>query len=51
LRYTGGKRGWPGDVPVVHFDVAKMKKLGWEAGHSSDGAVRVATRRLIKEIA
>jgi len=47
IRYTGGKRGWPGDAPVVHFNVDKMKGLGWRAGHTSDDAVREATRRLI----
>ncbi|MDI6814837.1 MAG: NAD-dependent epimerase/dehydratase family protein [Dehalococcoidales bacterium] len=47
FKYTGGKRGWPGDVPVVHFSVEKMNKLGWQAKHSSDEAVRIATRRLL----
>jgi len=45
--YTGGKRGWPGDVPVVIFDVSKMKKLGWQASHTSAEAVRIAARRLL----
>ena len=45
--YTGGRRGWPGDAPVIHFSVNKMKKLGWQAGHSSDEAVRIAARRLL----
>jgi len=47
FKYTGGRRGWPGDVPVVHFNVERVKKLGWKARHSSDEAVRVAARRLI----
>ena len=47
LNYTGGKRGWPGDVPKVYYDVSKMKRLGWEAKHSSGEAVRIATRRLL----
>ncbi len=50
FRYTGGKRGWPGDVPVVHLDVNKIKKLGWQAGRASDEAVRVAAQRLIETI-
>ena len=45
--YTGGQRGWLGDAPVVHFNISKMKKLGWQASHSSDEAVRIATRRLL----
>jgi len=52
FKYTGGKRGWPGDVPVVHFDISKMKRLGWEPRYSSDEAVRVAARCLLgKEVA
>jgi len=47
FKYTGGKRGWPGDSPMVHFNVEKMKGLGWEARHSSDEAVRLAARRLL----
>ena len=47
FRYTGGKRGWPGDAPVVHFNVQKMKELGWQESRSSDEAVRIAARRLL----
>ena len=50
FRYTGGNRGWPGDVPIVRFDVTKMKRLGWEAKHSSEDAVRIAAGRLIEEM-
>jgi UDP-glucose 4-epimerase len=47
FRFTGGKRGWPGDVPVVVYDVSKMKDLGWSAQYTSAQAVRIATRRLL----
>lgn len=46
--YTGGKRGWKGDVPQFQFDIEKIKKLGWEANLSSDGAVRKAIQDLLK---
>jgi len=46
---TGGSRGWPGDVPIVHFDVSKINKLGWRAEHTSDEAVRIAAGRILKE--
>ena len=49
FKYTGGKRGWPGDVPVVHYNIGKMKKLGWQPRYTSDEAVRIATRRLLEE--
>ena len=47
FKYTGGKRGWLGDVPIVHFNVEKIAELGWKARHTSDEAVREATRRLL----
>ena len=50
FRYTGGKRGWPGDVPVVHLNVNKIKALGWRARQTSDEAVRVAAKRLLETI-
>lgn len=31
FRYTGGKRGWPGDVPQVRYDITNDGKLGLEA--------------------
>ncbi|GAI03515.1 unnamed protein product, partial [marine sediment metagenome] len=40
--YTGGERGWKGDVPQVRFDITKMKNLGWKPRYNSDGAVRQA---------
>jgi UDP-glucose 4-epimerase len=47
FRFTGGNRGWPGDVPLVIYDLSKMKRLGWKARYSSAEAVRIATRRLL----
>jgi UDP-glucose 4-epimerase len=47
--YTGGDRGWKGDVPVVRFDVSKIKSLGWKAQRSSSRAVRDAIRAMIRE--
>lgn len=47
--YTGGKRGWPGDVAIIHFNVDKMAGLGWKASHNSEDAVRIAARRLIDQ--
>lgn len=47
FRYTGGSRGWPGDVPKAVLDVKKMRELGWNSAHASDEAVETATRRLL----
>lgn len=45
--YTGGKRGWKGDVPQFQFDVSKMGSLGWKPTYSSDEAIRKAIRDLL----
>ena len=50
FRFTGGRRGWKGDAPVIHFSIEKMKKLGWQPKHTSDEAVRIATRRILKQV-
>jgi len=39
LTFTGGARGWSGDVPVVRFDLSKIHDLGWSARWSSREAV------------
>jgi UDP-glucose 4-epimerase len=44
FKYTGGKRGWKGDVPHFQFDISKIKKLGWKPRLSSDEAVRKAIK-------
>ena len=46
FHYTGGRRGWPGDVPVYFHDVSKMRELGWTAKHGAVEAVRIAVGRL-----
>jgi UDP-glucose 4-epimerase len=34
-QYTGGSRGWKGDVPVVRLGSEKLASLGWRCRHSS----------------
>jgi UDP-glucose 4-epimerase len=45
--YTGGVRGWKGDVPYFQLDASKINKLGWKATMSSDEAVRKAIRAVL----
>ena len=49
FNYTGGKRGWRGDVPQFQFNVEKMRGLGWSSSHTSDEAVEIAIRRILAE--
>ncbi|WP_254543797.1 NAD-dependent epimerase/dehydratase family protein [Halomarina pelagica] len=45
--YTGGDRGWVGDVPRVSLPIDRLAELGWEPELSSDESVRRATRELL----
>lgn len=47
--YTGGRRGWKGDVPVVRFDTKKINALGWRTSCSSKEAVRRSIQELLHE--
>jgi UDP-glucose 4-epimerase len=47
--YTGGDRGWTGDVPRMRLSIEKLAALGWEPTDSSDDAIRRATRELLDE--
>lgn len=37
--YSGGSRGWKGDVPVVRFRSEKLESRGWRCVHSSREAL------------
>ncbi|RJS83500.1 NAD-dependent epimerase/dehydratase family protein [Methanophagales archaeon] len=47
FKFTGGKRGWKGDVPTMLLDVSKLNKLGWKQRYNSEEAVRKAIRDLL----
>lgn len=49
IKYTGGDRGWIGDVPKFKYSLVKAKRLGWKARYNSDQAVQLAARNLKKE--
>jgi UDP-glucose 4-epimerase len=48
--FTGGDRGWKGDVPMVRFDCSKIKALGWTARRTSVAAITDAITALHEEI-
>jgi UDP-glucose 4-epimerase len=48
--FTGGDRGWKGDVPIVRFDCSKIKALGWEPRRTSAEAVTAAMKAMLEEL-
>jgi UDP-glucose 4-epimerase len=50
FEYSGGDRGWKGDVPKVLFNVEKIKSLGWRASRTSFAAVRDSIKSMKHEL-
>jgi UDP-glucose 4-epimerase len=40
FEYTGGDRGWKGDVPVVRLNSERIRSLGWKNERSCRDALR-----------
>jgi UDP-glucose 4-epimerase len=49
--YTGGDRGWRGDVPVVRLDASRIRELGWRPRFSCREAVWESLREMAGEFA
>ena len=48
--YTGGDRGWIGDVPAIEFDTTKITQLGWHPKLDSESAVRRAAHWIVRNV-
>ncbi|MCX8172219.1 MAG: NAD-dependent epimerase/dehydratase family protein [Archaeoglobaceae archaeon] len=49
FKFTGGERGWKGDVPVMLLSIEKLKNMGWKPRFRSEQAVRMAVRDILNE--
>ncbi len=49
IRYTGGRGGWRGDVPLMLLDTKRIKKLGLTVRYGSRCAIEKAVASLIQE--
>lgn len=48
ITYTGGEKGWKGDVPKFHLDISKKKQHGWEPNHNSRESVEKTVDRILE---
>ena len=48
FNYTGGDRGWKGDVPRFSYNIAKVLATGWRPQHTSDEAIRQTVLDAVK---
>lgn len=50
LEYTGGDRGWKGDVPVVRLNTCRIRGLGWNCRRSSRQALCAAMHSMYQDV-
>ena len=48
--FTGGNRGWKGDVPKMLLSIEKIKGYGWKPRYASEESVRLTARHLIESL-
>ncbi|MBI1841353.1 MAG: SDR family NAD(P)-dependent oxidoreductase [Verrucomicrobia bacterium] len=49
IRYTGGDRGWVGDVPKFAYSIQKIERAGWSPRMTSNEAVERALQEIATE--
>ncbi|MBL6618024.1 MAG: NAD-dependent epimerase/dehydratase family protein [Reyranella sp.] len=47
--YTGGDRGWKGDVPIIRLATERIRGIGWKCKRSSREALRAAMLTMVGE--
>jgi UDP-glucose 4-epimerase len=50
FEYTGGNRGWKGDVPVVRLNTERIRGLGWTATSNSREALRRSMMSMLSDM-
>ncbi len=49
FRFSGGDRGWKGDVPVVRINTDRIRALGWANAMSSRQALAASMRSMLDD--
>ncbi len=47
--FTGGDRGWKGDVPIVRLNSDKIRNLGWKNLYSTEDAIIKSVSSIIED--
>jgi len=48
--FTGGDRGWKGDVPIVRLDTSRIRALGWRCERPTREALRASIAAMIPDM-
>ncbi|HMD50859.1 MAG TPA: NAD-dependent epimerase/dehydratase family protein, partial [Bryobacteraceae bacterium] len=49
IEYTGGDRGWKGDVPVVRLNTDRIRSLGWTCKRTTRQALCVSLHAMLED--
>jgi UDP-glucose 4-epimerase len=49
FEFTGGDRGWNGDVPIVRLQTHKIRALGWTCQYNSLESIRQSALAMLKQ--
>jgi UDP-glucose 4-epimerase len=49
IRFTGGKKGWAGDIPKFSYSIEKLRTLGWSPRMSSAEALERSVQEIYLE--
>lgn len=49
FEYTGGDRGWKGDVPVVRINTGRIRSLGWKNERTGPEALRASMESMLAD--
>jgi UDP-glucose 4-epimerase len=50
FEFTGGSRGWKGDIPVVRMNSEQIRRLGWECRRGSREALRESMLAMLPDM-
>ena len=50
FEYTGGDRGWKGDVPIVRLNTSRIRGLGWRCRRGCREALQLSLEAMLPEI-
>lgn len=49
FQYTGGDRGWKGDVPIVRLNTEKLRSIGWDNSRTCREAIFDSMMQLVPD--
>jgi UDP-glucose 4-epimerase len=50
FEFSGGDRGWSGDVPVVRLDTSRIRRLGWSNTMTTAEALNASLESMVSDV-